>query len=514
MYKVWQRTPADQRLPSEKRLSLLEATAHSRWVKAVQIRDGQPVHVDCFTIGQPLSQSDGLFSRATRVDRVLIKDDPDPTPYALKDAWRQACRRPEADFYDVIHMYCEKEGVDTRGMAKCHGTLELSAFPHHTTNSTGPDDLERCHTRSLLTPVGGLITTFATTKCLVEGLAKAVYHHKIAHDAGVLHRDISEGNVLFDETTLEGFLVDWDYAEFTEKGLENFEGWFSDRYAAEKKAKAKYTTIDKSLKELTGTFAFLAIQILRDQPKHSAGHDLESFYWLLIWIILRHTTDPSRDPKACHTLFDHDTKVARVMKDDWIRGKTSLAEALPLHAVAEALRTLVIVIRQNPVIEQAATNRIPIEGLATPQAPERPIEILHMDFLRVFDFALTKFVWPTDDKAIAFDPPSVKKTAPKPQTKDDLRQTALRRSAHSQGAAGPEPRQVTGEKRKLDWSGSASSGSLAASTAGTSSAGSSESSRKKSRTIKGGMMCKGGVAPQPAPEEPKKGRGKKGKRRT
>jgi hypothetical protein len=48
---------------------------------------------------------------------------------------------------------------------------------------------------------------------------------------------------MFDEETMKGFLIDWDYAEFTSNGLKNFQSWFEDR--------AKDVNYLDSLKELT-----------------------------------------------------------------------------------------------------------------------------------------------------------------------------------------------------------------------------------------------------------------------
>ncbi|KAJ6584613.1 hypothetical protein B0H19DRAFT_1105745, partial [Mycena capillaripes] len=244
-----------------------EATKDSLWIKAVRFstEDNERVSevVKCFTVGPALSYSDGLFSRATHVYRVILEDDiktEKPTVYALKDVWRQACRRQEVDFYDAIAAYCDRKGISTAGMAKCHGSVDLSVqtddLPrtwnpaHHITRSTVHDDasLERCHMRVLLTPVGRRLKTFKSTKSLAEALYTAVLHHQIAYDAGVLHRDISDGNVLFEEATEKpkGFLLDWDYAEFTPQGLDNFNAAFPER-----KDINRYQDIHKSLKDFT-----------------------------------------------------------------------------------------------------------------------------------------------------------------------------------------------------------------------------------------------------------------------
>ncbi|KAJ7457670.1 hypothetical protein B0H11DRAFT_2286919 [Mycena galericulata] len=515
MYNLWTKTPSYTRTPADKRLTFEAATAYSRWVQAALTEDGKNISVLCFTIGPPLFESDGLFSRATRVDRVIIKpDDPNsdiiPTVYALKDAWRQLCRRPEADFYDVIRKHCEKKNIDTDGMPCNHGTIE---FSDHTTNSNGKGLLERCRLRTLLTPIGVLLTTFSSSKSLVQALNDAVKQHQIAYEAGVLHRDISEGNILFNETTFEGFLVDFDYAEFTPTGLKNFATWFPERATEEREA--KYTDIGKSLKELTGTFPFLAIQILKnkERPAHTAGHDLESVYWLLVWIILRHTHYPGRDSTACHDLFDHKVETAAKLKSTWIDEYTPLSRGHPLYDLIEDLRELVA--EQNPSEKKPADSRIRRDRSPQPSDLKPAIPLTHKVVIQSFDGALDLPGWPEDDKAIPFVPPDTTKEPEQAQsraqgTKDDnLRKDVLKRSVQEEGASNGGGLQTGSGKRKHVETDAEPVGAGS----GASSTGSTES--RKKRKVKDKMKGKNGTVPLRKPEElakPVKARGaKKGK---
>ncbi|KAF7296607.1 Pkinase-fungal domain-containing protein [Mycena chlorophos] len=193
--------------------------------------------VHCITIGKVIYQSDGLFSRATRVYRVVIEEDLEPgshdapTVYAMKDSWREASRRAEVDFYDLIKEHCVREGInmDEEGIVQCHGSVDLSEdgflSPEdaHAQRSRllqdGPDARRvRHHTRTLITPVGRPLKQFKRTRDLAVAFRDAIYHHQIAYEAGVLHRDVSEGNVMFienipDDQPQRGFLLDYDYAD-------------------------------------------------------------------------------------------------------------------------------------------------------------------------------------------------------------------------------------------------------------------------------------------------------------
>jgi hypothetical protein len=236
-------------LPQYESMSFEDATNRSRWVK-VNLRGGDR---RAFTVGPPIFQSKGFFGRGTRVERVLIENESPPQMYAMKDAWRQACRLPESYYYEVIQNYAEEhcEGK-TKGLATCVGSVDLSTSdPKHQKTITaalregGNAFLDRCHDRSLFTPVGFALDQYSSTKQLVQALRNAItgmswalrpgflrasngvrLGHEFALRAGVMHRDPSAGNVLNAEDDSAspdaGFLLDFDYSDFTDEGLERF----------------------------------------------------------------------------------------------------------------------------------------------------------------------------------------------------------------------------------------------------------------------------------------------------
>ena len=52
---------------------------------------------------------------------------------------------------------------------------------------------------------------------LILSLAQCLLAHQVAwQKAGVLHRDISIGNIMIDNLTGRGFLSDWDLARYAE----------------------------------------------------------------------------------------------------------------------------------------------------------------------------------------------------------------------------------------------------------------------------------------------------------
>ncbi|KAJ7211290.1 hypothetical protein GGX14DRAFT_624153 [Mycena pura] len=350
MYTALRTNPSYEHMYTEE-----EATADSLWIVAFRFKHegGERVSelVRCFTIGPMLHNADGLFSRATRVYRVILDEDsgrPNPPIYALKDSWRQVRRRPEIDYYDAIDKYCDDPAseVDSElraSMAQCCGSIDLSIehpevghkHVHHITRSAGDDNLQRCHMRALLTPVGTPLNEFKSPKSLVQAIESAIIRWRVSSGR-------QRGKCAFSEVYAgKAFLVDWDYAEFTPEGLRNFNKWFPES----EKQKSRYDTLDKSLKDMTGTFPFMAIETIKNTVAHGPHHDLESFYWLLVWMILRHTAHVHGDrAMACSRLFDPSGDTT---KSGWIQKLTPIADRKsPFFLLTDRFRRLVL--KQNP----------------------------------------------------------------------------------------------------------------------------------------------------------------------
>ncbi|KAB2568650.1 hypothetical protein DBV05_g12671 [Lasiodiplodia theobromae] len=117
----------------------------------------------------------------------------------------------------------------------------------------------RVHRRVMTCGVGKELWEASSLQAMLTGLLGAVKGHESLFNAGILHRDISIGNVLLNKTEDDGFLIDLDLAIKT------------DRQKA------------SGAPNRTGTKVFMAIGALHGED-HSFMHDLESFFWLLFWI--------------------------------------------------------------------------------------------------------------------------------------------------------------------------------------------------------------------------------------
>ncbi|KAI0750223.1 hypothetical protein C8Q80DRAFT_678081 [Daedaleopsis nitida] len=200
-------------------------------------------------------------------------------------------------------------------------------FPQHQTLSwritRGPEFayyLERSHMRTVVSNVGRPITKFKNTRELVRAVRDAIIGHRQAFMlGGVLHRDVSVGNILIvddaEATSLTGFLHDFDYSKLVEDIVSLSQDAdvpdypnVSDMTPEEYDAFFKWECAREEARpiERAGTFAFMAIDILKNSPSvatHKPVHDLESFYWVLLWVVPRHTSN-ALGKERCLEIFD------------------------------------------------------------------------------------------------------------------------------------------------------------------------------------------------------------------
>ncbi|KZP26623.1 hypothetical protein FIBSPDRAFT_928568 [Athelia psychrophila] len=124
--------------------------------------------------------------------------------------------------------------------------------------------------RMALRVVGTPLSTFESERELFQVVADAMEGHDEAFTkAGVLHTDISPGNILIarkEDGTFEGLLIDWDLCSPIEESADG------PRRSAR-----------------TGTWQFISCYLLKEpNPTHTIMDDRESALHLLTWLVLRH----------------------------------------------------------------------------------------------------------------------------------------------------------------------------------------------------------------------------------
>ena len=98
----------------------------------------------------------------------------------------------------------------------------------------------------------------------ISPISNSLGHRSLVEKADILHRDISENNVMISPNPApeepKGFLIDLDLAKYI-TAYEN-----------------------SGASGRAGTQVFMAIEVLKGDVSHTLRHDLESFFWLFLWI--------------------------------------------------------------------------------------------------------------------------------------------------------------------------------------------------------------------------------------
>ncbi|TGZ80773.1 hypothetical protein EX30DRAFT_372091 [Ascodesmis nigricans] len=128
----------------------------------------------------------------------------------------------------------------------------------------------RIHTHLLISP-GISITKVKDPLDLLLTMRDAIRGHRsLVTNAGILHRDISINNIMMTHPSharsdgFHGFLIDLDLAIPVDR------------------TKASGTP------DRTGTYEFLSLDLLNGEPGHYFHDDLQSFYFVLIWLAHDH----------------------------------------------------------------------------------------------------------------------------------------------------------------------------------------------------------------------------------
>ncbi|KUI68648.1 hypothetical protein VM1G_03803 [Cytospora mali] len=119
----------------------------------------------------------------------------------------------------------------------------------------------------IISPPGRAVHRFTSTTELLQAYRDFVKAHRsLYYDGEILHRDISENNIIIIDTEVDsdprGMLIDLDLAKELKGG-------------------------PSGARHRTGTMEFMAIEVLLGRP-HTYRHDLESFFYVFLWVIIEH----------------------------------------------------------------------------------------------------------------------------------------------------------------------------------------------------------------------------------
>ncbi|KAI1422804.1 serine/threonine-protein kinase Sgk2 [Xylaria sp. FL1777] len=171
----------------------------------------------------------------------------------------------------------------------------------------------RIYSCLVVSPAGRVISDFKTTEELLESMRDAIKAHQSLYMTGnILHRDISSNNIIITEPkTADGFkgmLIDLDLAKVRDSG-------------------------PSGARHQTGTMQFMAVEVLR-AADHTYRHDLESFFYVLLWMCARESWTKSNLSRG-----EKPPQKSRLRKWE-IGGFSDIADAKAYHMSIDGLETI------------------------------------------------------------------------------------------------------------------------------------------------------------------------------
>ncbi|KAI9809767.1 MAG: hypothetical protein M1825_000200 [Sarcosagium campestre] len=278
------------------------------------IRNGQS---EKLVLTEVLRKQATIVGRATTCWRAYREGDTEKKPLIVKDSWQYTARPEEGElikeasesgvrqiaryyYHDTVQVGGKDDDVIANVRQDQMKTCGRTSFRQRSLNNSdasNPDDLgesqslsrkrsfssmenpspltrsrssqrskddevtlrNRVHRRVITCSAGKPIERASSLVAVLNGLIGAIDGHESLFHAGILHHDISTGNIMLTEAEDSGFLIDFDLAIRLCNGKAS------------------------GAPNKTGTKVFMAIDALRGEHD-TFMHDLESFFWVLFWI--------------------------------------------------------------------------------------------------------------------------------------------------------------------------------------------------------------------------------------
>ncbi|KAF7432644.1 hypothetical protein PC9H_004586 [Pleurotus ostreatus] len=329
------------------------------------------VHNSWLTVGPPIWVSLSLIGRGTNIWPVIPVTwnsgkctIVDGAPLAiLKNAWRNSERTGEGFIYGSLAapppgvarflqggdvLFDAKNGMPI-SVHNLRSHYPYGAWLHRVETNPEADAPPGTGTgtavlhRFILQTFGRPMWHFVSYLELLKAFRAAIVGHQQLVAQGILHRDISAGNIMISASNNpsageEGFLMDLEFARIDQVV-----------HVTKIPGGPQHTTwsVPRRGIQMTGTVQFMAREILHSIVKnktveHSESHDLESFAWVFAYVVLRRLLRDSGD----------ETK-STFTKDDRLAIKTTYDQsfgALKLDTVLTQRRSLgVFDLRENGI---------------------------------------------------------------------------------------------------------------------------------------------------------------------
>ncbi|KAI0660080.1 hypothetical protein C8Q70DRAFT_978092 [Cubamyces menziesii] len=241
---------------------------------------------------------------------------------------------------------------------------------------------------------GRPLSHFRNTNELVRAIRDAIREHRLAvEQEGVLHCQVGSGSILVVDRALPNsalvgtstsVLLDFDYPDVQgDSSLHHSPGM----------DKPEQVPLGNYQRSTQGTYCSTAIDLLdtaNEYLTHDTCHDLESFFWVLVWIVLRHVAHNHQlGSDTCHAFFPPyctDFEAISMKRAFLFAPRIRIMGNRPLTELLGKFKAMV---------SRAVVAEDPLEGTAR-------IPLTHNTILRIFDEALALNEWPRNDAAIPF----------------------------------------------------------------------------------------------------------------
>ncbi|KAF7423049.1 hypothetical protein PC9H_011213 [Pleurotus ostreatus] len=392
------------------------------------------------TVGPPIWVSLSLIGRGTNIWPVvpLICNSGkcsivDGAPISiLKNAWRNSERTGEASIYGSLD--APPPGVARflqGGDARFDGETDIPISVHNlrsqypygawlhrvATNAAanappGPGTGTAVLHRLILQTIGRPLWHFGSYLELLKAFRAAIVGHQrlVAH--GILHRDISAGNIMISADDHpgageEGFLMDLEFARINEVV-----------HVTKAPGGPQRTTwsVPRRGIQMTGTVQFMAREILNSIVKnnpveHTVSHDLESFAWVFAYVVLRRLLRDSGDEtKSTFTKDDrfaikttYDQSFGALKLDTVLTQRRSLGvfdlrengiEGLVPAAITYFMKVLGMLVAANHAAAQPPDPRFSVFMATLPPIVSLPSQtkMTHLHFIQLIDATIQTLV--------------------------------------------------------------------------------------------------------------------------
>ncbi|KAI9764729.1 MAG: hypothetical protein M1840_008121 [Geoglossum simile] len=200
--------------------------------------------------------------------------------YGKADELRQSKRSRSGSSGILADITSQTNQVTTEQSGSAEGANKCSIEKPKATSLMPPKGVDdesfdnRIFSCLVVSPPGRPIHEFKSVLEFLKACRDVIKGHRsLYQDGKILHRDVSKNNIIITDAKKEedpsGMLIDLDLARESGGG-------------------------PSGARHQTGTMEFMAIEVLEGRA-HTYRHDLESFFYVFLWVIIRHGWRTSDD---------------------------------------------------------------------------------------------------------------------------------------------------------------------------------------------------------------------------